>query len=76
LERAAVAQALATPEQVAQLRQLLEIVKLPEGTTEKWHAAAGVDSFEDYPAETIQKCIAHVQAKIPANRINGTPAAV
>src|SRR3990167_2792045 len=37
---------LATSEQVAELKRLLELVKLPEGTIEKWLTKASVDSFE------------------------------
>lgn len=58
--------ALATPRQVEEIKELLSIVRLPEGTTDKWLAKAGVDSFEDMPAEQISKCIEYVKNRFPA----------
>jgi len=57
---------LATPNQVRELKELLAIVRLPEGTTEKWLAKAGVDQWEDMPAEMIGKCIDYVKNRFPA----------
>ncbi len=65
LEREASAVSLATPEQVKEVRELLNIVRLPEGTTEKWFAKAGVDVWEDMPAEVIGKCIDYVRNRLP-----------
>lgn len=48
---------LATPEQVAELNDLLGKVKLPEGTVDKWLSKASVDCVEDLDIVTIQKCI-------------------
>ena len=45
---------------------VLNIVRLPEGTVEKWLAKAGVDLFEDMPADAIAKCIAYVQNRLQA----------
>ena len=60
---------LATADQVAELRRLIEIVRLPEGTTEKWLVAAGVDCFEDMDGDKIAKCIASVNAKLPKESV-------
>lgn len=57
---------LATPDQVAKIKELLNAVKLEEGAVEKWFTKAGVEDWEDMPADTIQKCIEFVRAKIPA----------
>lgn len=65
LERAAQAVELASPEQVRQLNDLLTVVKLPEGTTEKWLSKAGVDSFDDMPADALAKCVEYVKSKLP-----------
>jgi hypothetical protein len=65
LEKEAKAVELAAPEQVAQLKELLNIVRLPDGTTEKWLAKAGVETFEDMPADIMQKCIEYVKGRIP-----------
>ena len=67
LEKEAAVVKLAAPEQVAQLKDLLAIVRLPDGTTDKWLAKAGVDVWEDMSAETIAKCIDYVKNKLPGN---------
>lgn len=51
---------LATAEQVQELEKLLAAVKLPDGTTEKWFAKAGVDSFPEMDTDTIAKCIGYL----------------
>jgi DNA polymerase III delta prime subunit len=55
---------LATPEQVTELTRLLELVKLPDGVTEKWLKKAEVDSYEEMDTETIGKCLAFLQEKL------------
>lgn len=66
LEKEAQILPLATDEQVKELQELLAIVRLPEGMTEKWLAKANVDSWNDMPAETIGKCIDYVKHRLPA----------
>lgn len=56
---------MATPEQVASLGKLLEVVKLPDGTPEKWLKKAAVDSFDEMTGDTIQKCIDYAKNLIP-----------
>jgi hypothetical protein len=65
LERDARQVALATPEQVSEMKSLLSIVRLPEGTEDKWFAKAGVDCFDDMPAELLTKCIDYVKNRLP-----------
>src|SRR5881398_655398 len=60
LEKEASQVRLASPEQVKEIKDLLGIVRLPEGTVDKWFAKAGVDLWEDMPAEVVQKCIEYV----------------
>jgi hypothetical protein len=67
LEKQATALKLATPMQVKQLTELLAIVRLPEGTTDKWLAKAGVEDWEDMPADAIRKCIEYVKNRLPTN---------
>jgi hypothetical protein len=55
---------LATPEQVAEVNRLLTLVKLPDGTTEKWLSKASVDSFDEMDTDTIAKCIDFLKQKI------------
>src|SRR6478752_1805467 len=67
LEREAQQVALATPEQVREVTDLLNIVRLPEGLVDKWLAKAQVDTFEDMPADMINKCIEYVKNRLPGN---------
>jgi hypothetical protein len=66
LEREAATVALATPAQVAEINNLLAVVRLPEGTVEKWMTKAGVETLEDMPADVLDKCLAYVKDKLPA----------
>jgi hypothetical protein len=65
LAKAAVAVALASPEQVKQMKGFLDVVRLPDGTVEKWFGKANVDAWEDMPAATIAKCIEHTKKLLP-----------
>ncbi len=67
LEREAQQVALATNEQVREIKDLLNIVRLPEGLVDKWFSKAQVDAWEDMPAETIVKCIEYVKNRLPGN---------
>lgn len=58
---------LATPEQITELARLLEIVKLPEGTVQKWFTKADVETFEEMDDETIVKCIAFLKERLAAS---------
>jgi hypothetical protein len=71
LERPAVAVQLASPQQVREIKELLDVVRLPEGTTDKWFDKSGVDVWEDMPAGTIAKCIEYVRS-----RLNSAPSSV
>lgn len=64
LEKESVAVTLASADEVRELKALLETVRLPEGTAEKWLTKAGVETFEDMPAETIAKCITYVRGRL------------
>ena len=50
-----------------EIKELLAVVRLPEGTTDKWFAKAGVDVWEDMPAEAMSKCIEYVKNRLPAS---------
>jgi hypothetical protein len=67
LEKEAQVVQLALPQQVNRIKELLNIVRLPEGTVDKWFAKAGVDVWEDMPTETIARCIEYVQNRLPAS---------
>jgi hypothetical protein len=67
LEKEAQAMQLATPEQVREMKELLNVVRLPEGTTDKWFAKAGVDVWEDMPTDVLAKCIEYVKNRLPSS---------
>jgi hypothetical protein len=66
LERQAQQLALATPDQIREVKELLHIVRLPEGLVDKWFSKAQVDTWEDMPAETIDKCLDYVKNRLPS----------
>lgn len=64
LERDAVAQELSTPEQVAEMLRLIDLLKVPVETYQKWLDKASSEGWEDMQKDSIQKCIDHLKAKI------------
>jgi hypothetical protein len=68
LEREANTVVLATPDQIRGIKDLLAIVRLPDGTTDKWFSKANVEIgvWEDMPAEVLDKCIEYVKGKLPS----------
>jgi hypothetical protein len=67
MEADAVTVSPASADQVKAVKGLVEAVRLDEETKIKWFEKAGVTSFEQMDADTIQKCIDFLKAKIPAN---------
>lgn len=65
IEAAAVPTTPATAEQIRVIQQLVGIVKIDDDTRSKWFEKAGVDSWGEMDAETIQKCIDFLTAKLP-----------
>lgn len=55
---------LATPEQVAEITQLLAVIKLPDGTVDKWLTKAGAETFDEMSTDTIAACINHLKEKM------------
>jgi DNA polymerase III delta prime subunit len=66
LEKSAGAVILASTDQVREIKDLLPRVRLPEGTVDKWFAKAGVDLWEDMPADVVAKCIEYVKNRAAA----------
>lgn len=64
LERDAVAQELATPEQLKEIERLIDLLKVPEETYHKWLDKASSESWADMQKESLQKCIDHLKSKI------------
>src|SRR6185503_9039305 len=69
LEREATAVALASNEQVREIKELLHVVRLPDGLVDKWFSKANVDTWEDMPSDAISKCIEYVKSRFPAAAI-------
>lgn len=64
LEREANVIQLATAEQIREIKDLLALVRLPEGLVDKWFGKAGVDTWEDMPADVVAKCIEFVKNRL------------
>lgn len=64
LEREAVAQELATIEQVKEIVRFIDLLKVPEEMYQKWLDKASSEGWEDMQKDSIQKCIDHLKSKI------------
>jgi hypothetical protein len=64
LERDAMPEVLASPDQVAQLTHLIEVLKLPEDTVTKWLDKANAATLSELPADAAAKCIDHCKKQI------------
>jgi hypothetical protein len=53
---------LASAEQIAEVTKLLDQVKLPDGTVDKWFSKWGVDGFTEVDTETVAKCIGYLNS--------------
>lgn len=64
IEAPVVPLSLATKEQVAEVKRLLETVRVSDDDIAKWHSKAGADAFEDYSSEHIEKAINYLKGKV------------
>jgi hypothetical protein len=64
IEKEVVPVVLSSPEEVTELKRLLELVKLPDGTTEKWLTKAGAETYEEMNSEQINACIQLLKGKL------------
>lgn len=64
LERSANVEAFASKEQVAELARLVELLKLPAETTDKWLDKAGAETFSELPANVAEKCIGWCKGQV------------
>jgi len=55
---------LATPEQIKELNDLLERIKLPEGQEEKWFKAFKAESYEEMESTNLDKIITVLKGKV------------
>jgi len=70
IEREAIPIEFATPEQVQQLKRLMVIVPMADGTYEKWLDKAGAQTAEEMSKDSIQKCIDYLTTKQTQSEIN------
>jgi hypothetical protein len=64
LEREAISEKLATPEQVSRLKELIDIYKEPEEVTQKWLDKANAETFEEVNETIILKLISHMESRL------------
>lgn len=64
LERDAIAEKLASPEQVIEIKRLIDLFKISEDVWQKWLDKANAETFEEMNESTINKVISHLQAKV------------
>lgn len=64
LEREAVKEILASPEQVAELKRLIGLLKTSEEVTQKWLDKANAETFDEMQAGQIENCINHLNSQI------------
>lgn len=64
LEKVAIPQELANSEQISEIKRLIELLKVPAETIDKWFTKSASVSFEEMPCDSIQKCIDHLNKQI------------
>ena len=57
---------VATPDQIGEINRLLNIVKLEEGTVDKWLAAANVSAWDEMTSARADKAIDYLKKRIEA----------
>jgi hypothetical protein len=66
IDRPTVAVTLATPEQVAKIKGLLDVVKMDNETIVGWFKKVEVSSWEEMDSSTIQKAIDFMEKRVKA----------
>ena len=64
LERDAVAQTLATPEQVKEVLRLIKLMNFPEEKWQKWLDKSSSEKWDEMPCDSIQKCIDYLHNEL------------
>lgn len=60
---------LATPEQVAKIKHLVQVVKVDEEIVAKWLSKAEADDWNEMETNQLQKCIDFIEAKIKPEEV-------
>lgn len=61
--RDSIVEVLATPEQISELKRLIELIKVPDETVQKWMVSAKAQTLDEMNTQHIQKCIDHLISK-------------
>lgn len=64
IEKEVVPVVLASPEEVAEVTRLLDVVKVDADTVAKWLTKAGADDFSEMSSDQIRACISHLKGKL------------
>ncbi len=64
LERNAIPVELATKEQVEEIKRLIDLMKIPAETYQKWLDKGEAENFGEMASESIQKCIDSLNSKM------------
>lgn len=64
IEREAEPIVLASENQVQEIERLLSIVKIPEEIVEKWKNAANAESWSEFEADKLEKCLTVLRNKL------------
>lgn len=67
LEKESVPQILASQAQVSEINRLIDLIKVPQESIDKWLKKAESTCFEEMQSDTIEKCINHLKDKIEGN---------
>lgn len=70
LEKEAVPELLATVEQVSELNRLINLLKVPSETVEKWLSKSGSETLEEMNTDTIDKCIKFLLSQMTASTLS------
>lgn len=64
LERGAKAEVLATPEQVKELKRLIDLLKIEPATVDKWLDKAQAESIEEMPQYAAEACLKMLESQL------------
>lgn len=67
LEKDAIPQQLASKEQVNEAIRLIDLLKVPAETVQKWLDKSESNTFDEMPAELIDKCINSMKGKLESS---------
>lgn len=64
LERVAISEVLATPDQIIEIKRLIELLNILPEISQKWLDKANANAWDEMPSEHIQKCIDALNKKM------------